>query len=45
MTKLYDTIRPVKWESDRLMLLDQRLLPEEEEQESLLVLVVLVVQV
>ncbi|MDP7155156.1 MAG: S-methyl-5-thioribose-1-phosphate isomerase [Arenicellales bacterium] len=30
MTKQYDTIRPVKWESDRLMLLDQRLLPEEE---------------
>lgn len=29
MARAFDTIRPVKWERDRLMLLDQRLLPKE----------------
>ena len=30
MTKRYDTIRPIRWENDQLVLIDQRLLPQKE---------------
>jgi len=30
MAKLYDSIRPISWENDQLVLLDQRLLPQQE---------------
>lgn len=30
MSKLYDSIRPIRWEHDKLALIDQRLLPQKE---------------
>ena len=30
MTKAYDSIRPIRWENDQLVLMDQRLLPQQE---------------
>jgi len=30
MTKLYDSIRPIRWDNDQLVLIDQRLLPQQE---------------
>jgi methylthioribose-1-phosphate isomerase len=30
MTKRFDSIRPIRWENDQLVLLDQRLLPQQE---------------
>lgn len=30
MTKLHDSIRPIRWENDQLVLIDQRLLPQKE---------------